>query len=117
MRVPCAGGTLLRVQVGWFEVGDYQLMGTCIAHPADGATASRRVRILPWPILSMALPVVLLSVVTMIASAVALRRTWRGRRVGDHPHCAACDFDLRAALPTRQFAVSVAPTLPNLKLA
>src|SRR5688500_393196 len=33
---------------------------------------------------------------------LALVRAWRGRRLGDHPHCARCDFDLFGLPPGQQ---------------
>src|SRR3954463_750771 len=52
----------------------------------------------PWVLLSVG------AAASFVAGCafLALIRAWRGRRSGNHPHCARCDFDLFGLPPAQQ---------------
>jgi hypothetical protein len=43
----------------------------------------------------------LIVILVMVGAIVAIRFGWKGRRVGDAPHCHACNFDLTGVFPQR----------------
>jgi hypothetical protein len=43
----------------------------------------------------------LIIILLIVGAIVAMRSGWKGRRVGDAPHCKACNFDLTGVFPQR----------------
>ncbi|HQY87528.1 MAG TPA: hypothetical protein PK402_02645 [Tepidisphaeraceae bacterium] len=61
-------GCLMTIPVGFLSIGEIDREGSLL--------------------------VLILCVIVLLASLILLRRGIRGRRVGDHPHCRRCGFDL-----------------------